>query len=164
MELGRPGDDDVGFDGGGADRAQRGRGSSTTDRKICSTDSGGTCPRSRRAPAVAALNDQQNLPALLILAGLTRARDLLGPPGRCSGDGEVGGGAGGDFVLADCWWWIPGRRWSSGDPVMTTSASMVAAPIERSEVGGHRQQIGKSAALTVGALALARAGHRRSRH
>ena len=40
MELGRPGDDDVGFDGGGADRARRGTGSSTTDRKICSTDRG----------------------------------------------------------------------------------------------------------------------------
>jgi hypothetical protein len=32
------------------------------------------------------------------------------------------------------------RRWSSGDPVMTTSASMVAAPIERGEVRGHRQR------------------------
>ena len=29
---------------------------------------------------------------------------------------------------------------------------MVPAPIERSELPGHRQQIGKSAALTVGAL------------
>jgi hypothetical protein len=28
---------------------------------------------------------------------------------------------------------------------------MVTAPVERSEVRGHRQQIGKSAALTVGA-------------
>ena len=44
------------------------------------------------------------------------------------------------FVLADCWSWIPGRRWSSGDPVMTTSASMVAAPIERRQVRGHRQR------------------------
>ena len=32
---------------------------------------------------------------------------------------------------------------------------MVPAPVERSELPGHRQQIGKSAALTVGALALA---------
>ena len=35
-------------------------------------------------------------PALLILVGLTRARDLLGPPGWCSGwwrhDGDVAGG------------------------------------------------------------------------
>jgi hypothetical protein len=42
--------------------------------------------------------DEQE-PALLILSGLTRARDLLGPPGRFSGwwrhDGDVGGGAGG---------------------------------------------------------------------
>ena len=37
------------------------------------------------------------------------------------------------------------------------AAAMVPAPIERSEVRGDRQQIGKSAALTVGALALARA-------
>ena len=35
------------------------------------------------------------------------------------------------------------------------AAAMVPAPIERREVRGHRQQIGKSAALTVGALALA---------
>ena len=35
------------------------------------------------------------------------------------------------------------------------AAAMVPAPIERREVPGHRQQIGKSAALTVGALALA---------
>ena len=46
MELersGRSGDDDrcdVGFDGGGASRAQRATGSSATDRKICSTDRG----------------------------------------------------------------------------------------------------------------------------
>ncbi|HTQ83891.1 MAG TPA: hypothetical protein VMI47_11555, partial [Pseudolabrys sp.] len=59
---------------------------------------------------------------------------------------------------------IPGRRWSSGDPAMTMSASMVAAPIERGEVRGHRQPIGKSAALTEAALALARAAQRRPRH
>jgi len=47
-----------------------------------------------------------------------------------------------------------------GRPGMTTSASMVAAPIERGEVRGHRQPIGKSAALIEGALALARAARR----
>ena len=31
---------------------------------------------------------------------------------------------------------------------------MVPAPIERSQLPGHRQQIGKSAALTVAALTL----------
>jgi len=39
-----------------------------------------------------------------------------------------------------------------------------AAPAgERSQLRGHRQQIGKSAALTVGALALARAALRTER-
>ena len=36
--------------------------------------------------------------------------------------------------------------------------------VERSEPRGHRQQIGKSAALTVGALALAGAALRPPRH
>ena len=80
-------------------------------------------------------NDPTHEPALLILAGLTRARNLLGPAGRCSGWWRRR-----HFVLADCWSWILGRRWSSGDPVMTTSASMVAAPIERRQVRGHRQR------------------------
>ena len=53
----------VGGAGAGAARAQPATGSSTTDRKICSTDSGGACPRSRSA-AAAARNDQQNLAAL----------------------------------------------------------------------------------------------------
>src|SRR5271163_4569953 len=88
LELGRSGDDDVGFDGGGADRARRGTGSSTTDRKICSTDRGGACSRSRSAAAAAALNDHQNLAALTLLSVVTRARDLLGPAGRCSGTGR----------------------------------------------------------------------------
>ena len=39
----------------------RATGSSTTDRKICSTDSGGACSRSRSAAATAALNDHRNL-------------------------------------------------------------------------------------------------------
>ena len=40
------------------------------------------------------------------------------------------------------------------------AAAMVPAPIERSELPGHRQQIGKSAAPTVGALSLARSALR----
>ena len=64
---------------------KRGRGSSTTDRKFCSTDRGGARHRSRSAAAAAALNDHQKLAASTMLSALTRARDLLGPPGRCSG-------------------------------------------------------------------------------
>ena len=44
--------------------AARATGSSTTDRKICSTDSGGAYSRSRSAAAAAALNDHQKLAAL----------------------------------------------------------------------------------------------------
>ena len=86
-----------GGDGAGADRAQRGRGSSTTDRKIRSTYRGGACSCSRSAPAAAALNDHRNLAALLMFVALTRARearrfpgalrrsDLLEPSGRRCG-------------------------------------------------------------------------------
>src|SRR5271168_3551350 len=62
--------------GDGAGRAQRGTGSSTTDRKICSTDRGGACPRSFSAAAAAALNDHLNLAALILFAALTRARKV----------------------------------------------------------------------------------------
>src|ERR1035437_9232830 len=79
--------------------AARPTGSSTTDRKICSTDSGGACSRSFSAAAAAALNDHQNLAALTGIAAPTRARergarrfqraltqsDLLEPPGRRCG-------------------------------------------------------------------------------
>jgi hypothetical protein len=47
---------------------------------------------------------------------------------------------------------------------VTAAFFSALSPGERSEVRGHRQQIGKSAALTVGALALARAALRRPRH
>ena len=40
---------------------------------------------------------------------------------------------------------------------------MVPAPIERREVRGHRQQIGKSAALTVGAALIMLAALTRAR-
>src|ERR1700681_3285892 len=71
MELGRSGRSMMMSAGAGAARAT---GSSTTDRKICSTDSGGACSRSRSAAATAALHDHQNLAALIILSALTRAR------------------------------------------------------------------------------------------
>ena len=48
-------------------------------------------------------------------------------------------------------------------PMLTSAspgraAAMVPAPVERSEVRGHRQQIGKSAALTVGCHEVDRVG------
>ena len=66
-----------------------------------------------------------------------------------------------------------GGRWSSGSAPMLMSASpgraaaMVPAPVERSELPGHRQQIGKSAALSVGrspalSLRCGRCGSERS--
>src|ERR1700684_2869935 len=75
---------------------KRGMGSSTIDRKFCSTDRGGACSRSRSAAAAAALDDHRNLAAFDTFAAVTRARearrfpgalrqsDLLEPPGwRC---------------------------------------------------------------------------------
>ena len=88
MELGIGANADVGFawsgggDGAGAGRAQPATGSSTTDRKICSTYSAGALPRSRSAAAAAALNDQQNLADLTMLAALTRAREAAPIPGE----------------------------------------------------------------------------------
>ncbi len=76
---------------------KRGMGSSTTDRKFCSTYRGGACSRSRSAAAAAALNDHRNLAAFDTFAAVTRAHearrfpgalrrsDLLEPPGRRCG-------------------------------------------------------------------------------
>ena len=66
-----------------APAAQRATGSSTTDRKICSTDSGGACSRSRSAAATAALNDHQNLAEFTFLAALTRAREARADSASC---------------------------------------------------------------------------------
>ena len=66
-------DADVGFDGAPAERSEVG-GHRQQIGKICSTDSGGTCPRSRRASAAAVLNDHQKLAMLTCFAALTRAR------------------------------------------------------------------------------------------
>src|SRR5450830_350713 len=85
--------------------------------------------------------------------GCAEQSDRLEPPGRRSG----------------CWLTSPflfsgivvgrfGATMELGRSMMTPAAG------ERSEVRGHRQQIGKSAALTVGSLALARAALRRPRH
>ena len=54
---------------------KRGRGSSTTDRKFCSTDRGGACSCSRSAAAATALNDLWNLAAFTTFAALTRAQN-----------------------------------------------------------------------------------------
>src|SRR6202044_702980 len=55
---------------------KRGMGSSTTDRKICSTYRGGACSRSRSAAAAAALNDHRNLAAFDTFAAVSRARRI----------------------------------------------------------------------------------------
>src|SRR5450759_490906 len=96
MELGRS----MMSAGAGAARAT---GSSTTDRKICSINSGSL----RRA-----LSPDFSAGALAVFipwrvgaeeSGAAKLLDLRGPPGRCSGcwphDGEVAGGAVADFVL-----------------------------------------------------------------
>ena len=57
----------------------------------------------------------------------------------------------------NCCWQIRRRTMALGRsaPMLTSAspgraAAMVPAPVERSQLPGHRQQIGKSAALTVG--------------
>jgi hypothetical protein len=73
--------------------------------------------------------------------------DLLDRPGRCSGrwphDGEVAGGAVAHF--SD----IPVRG-DDGARAIGAIDDDAAPAGERSELRGHRQQIGKSAALTEG--------------
>ena len=63
------------------------------------------------------------------------------------------------FVLADCCSQILVR---GDDGARAIDDDDVGG--RRRDLRGHRQQIGKSAALTVGALALARAALRRPRH
>src|ERR1700691_6051231 len=58
---------------------KRGMGSSTTDRKFCSTDRGSACPRSRSAAAAAALNDHLNLAAFYPIRCPQRARARRAP-------------------------------------------------------------------------------------
>jgi hypothetical protein len=79
--------------------------------------------------------------------------DLREPPGRCSGcwphAGEVDGCAVEIFVrFSESGW---GRRWSSGAAAASSSRSpRLPAALDSNQLRGHRQQIGKSAALTVG--------------
>jgi hypothetical protein len=79
---------------------QGGTGSSTTDRKICSTDSRGACPRSLSAAAAAAPKDQRNLAALTKRAVVTRAREAAPIPASSASrptcltcSGRLGGAA-----------------------------------------------------------------------
>ena len=156
-----------GGDGAGADRAQRATGSSTTDRKICSTDRSGACPRSLSAAAAAAPKDQRNLAASTNRAVVTRAREAAPIPARSAsrptcltGSGRLGGAAAAgrrrQFFLAKLLLAASGADdgaraiGADADRLrLVGAAAMVPAPIERREVRGHRQQIGKSAALTV---------------
>ena len=96
-----------------------------TDRKICSTDSGGACSRSRSAAATAALNDHQKLAAYTMIAALTHAREAPPIPASCATElrradrparaGAAAVGRRRHFFLADCCSQISGRRWSSAD-------------------------------------------------
>ena len=132
-----------GGDGAGAGRTQRAAGSSATIAKFRSTDSGA---------------------ALTACAAVTRAREAAPIPARSDADrpctGRLGGAAAAGrrrhFFFAELLLADRRRTLELGRPApMLTSASpdraaaMVPAPIERSELPGHRQQIGKSAALSV---------------
>ena len=79
-------------------------------------------------------------------------------------DGEVAGGAVAEFLFRDFRFGATMELERSGRPGdddrCRRRPSMVAAPVERSEVRGHRQRSPNSAALTEGALALARAALR----
>ena len=80
--------------------------------------------------------------------------DLLGPAGRRCGCWPTSTVLFSGIVVGR----FGGGRWIGADADrlrLVGAAAMVPAPIERREVRGHRQQIGKSAALTVGVLALA---------
>src|ERR1700689_4900134 len=104
---------------------KRGRGSSTTDRKFCSTDRGGACSCSRSAAAATALNDLWNLAAFTTFAALTRARGAP-IPGSCEAERPARAARSAlrllvdvailFFFFAGCWSQLPllGRRWGPG--------------------------------------------------
>ena len=83
------------------ERAQPAAGSSTTDRKICSTDSGGALPRSLSAAAAADRKDQRNLAASPLLAAPTRAREAAPIPARSEADRPAPAGWAALRLLAD---------------------------------------------------------------
>ena len=166
-------DADVGFawwgggDGAGAGRAQPATGSSATIANSAAPTVVALSPRSLSAAAAADRKDQRNLAALTELSLPSRARarrrrfqraltptDLHRPARRRCGcwptstvlllaelllaDSAADAGARAIGADADV-----GFAWSG-------PAAMVPAPIERSQLPGHRQQIGNSAAPTVG--------------
>ena len=134
-------DADVGFawsgggDGAGAGRARGGTGSSATIAKFCSTDSAGgrvyltCCPYTRaRGGADFQASSEADRPAPAGWSGLRRNFCLA------------------EFVVRR----FGGGRWSSGSaPMLSASpgraAAMVPAPVERSQLRGHRQRSPNSA-------------------
>ena len=139
--------------------------SSTTDRKFCSTDSGALAlarAAQRRGGAGAALNDHRKLAVLTILAVVTRARGAPIPASserRPTCSSRLGGAAAAGrrrhFFLADCCWQVrgdDGARAIGDADVASPVGGGGPAPVERSELRGHRQRSQNSAALTVGRL------------
>ena len=145
-------DADIGFAWSGRRRWCRRRSSAASyrvignDRKFRSTDSGA---------------------ALTACAAVTRAREAAPIPARSEADRPAPAGSAALRLLPDvdssfsrnCCWQLRRRTLALGRsaPMLTSAspdraAAMVPAPIERSELPGHRQQIGKSAALSVAAL------------
>ena len=103
----------------------------------------------------AARKDQRNLAALTTCAAVTRAREAAPIPARSDADRPAPAGSAALRLLADvdssfsrnCCWQIRRRTLALGRPApMLTSASpdraaaMVPAPIERSQLPGHRQR------------------------
>ena len=119
-----------GGDGAGADRAQPATGSSTTDRKICSTDSGALSAL-LSAAAAAARKDQRNLAAFTAFAALTRAREAAPIPASSDADRPAPAGSAALRLLADVdssfaellFGRFGGGRWRSGSAPMLMAAS-----------------------------------------
>jgi len=133
---------------------QRATGSSTTDRRIRSTDMVRLASLAQRS----ALKDQRNMAALTRIAVLTRARsarrqqtdlhdqlDLLEPPGRRCGCRPTLTRAShyvANFFFTNCG---SGRRWRRRWCGRRRRASAASC----SELRGLRQPIAESAALTL---------------
>ena len=156
-------DDDV----GGRRRASAASyGVIATDRKICSTDSGGACSRSRRCGDRGTERSSEIGRVTHTLYPHVRARGAADTSELC--DRAAPSRPTGSSRRCGCWSTSPflfsgllfadfgatmelGR--SGRSMMMSAGAGGQAQPAT-----GSSQQIGKSAALTVGALALARAG------
>ena len=103
----------------------------------------------------AARKDQRNLAALTRSAALTRAREAAPIPARSEADRPAPAGSAALRLLADvdisfsrnCCWQLRGRTLELGRsaPMLMAAspgraAAMVPAPVERSELPGHRQR------------------------